>query len=465
VSAPTVAIATLGCRLNQVDSRDLATRLEQRGFRMVPFESPADVVVVNSCTVTGRADVSNRQMIRRARRRGGPRVVVTGCWAQTDPDAVAAMRDVDAVVGNADKHRLPDIVEELLALRGARPEGPRIISTDIHAVTQLTPPAPPRPSLRARAFLKVQEGCQHRCAFCIVPIARGVSRSLAPSVVLDHARRLVELGHPEIVLTGVDLGRYGADLVPRTTLAALVRELTALRGLSWLRLSSVLPAYFSEELVDVVTSAGVVAPHLHIPLQSGSDRVLRAMRRPYNVAMYRRLVDRLAASLPRLGLGADVIVGFPGESDADFAATMALVESLPFSYLHVFGYSDRRGTEAAVLRGHVDARTIAARSAALRALAARKNQAYRHAMVGQIREALVLETRDRATGALVGLTDDYVEVLFEGADELMRTITHVRIRHVAGERTSGESVRARPLPAQSFVGEVSEGAVQAPPIE
>ena len=409
---------------------------------MVPFESPADVVVVNSCTVTGRADVSNRQMIRRARRRGGPRVVVTGCWAQTDPDAVAAMRDVDAVVGNADKHRLPDIVADLLVPRGARSEGPRIVCTDIHAVTQLGSPASPGPTLRARAFLKVQEGCQHRCAFCIVPMARGVSRSLAPSIVLDHARRLVELGHPEIVLTGVDLGHYGADLVPRTTLSALVRELTTLRELRWLRLSSVLPAYLSEELLDVVTRSRVVTPHLHIPLQSGSDRVLRAMRRPYNVAMYRRLVDRLAASLPRLGLGADVIVGFPGETDADFAATMALVESLPFSYLHVFGYSDRRGTEAAARRGHVDARTIAARSAALRALAAAKNQSYRRAMLGQTRDAIVLETRDRATGALVGLTDDYVEVVFEGPNELMRTITPVRITHIDGERSFGEAEAA-----------------------
>ncbi len=213
-------------------------------------------------------------------------------------------------------------------------------------------------------------------------MARGSSRSLAPAIVLDHARRLVSLGHPEIVLTGVDLGHYGADLAPRTTLAALLRDLIALPGLRWLRLSSVLPAYFTDDLLDVVTGSGVVAPHLHIPLQSGSDRVLRAMRRPYNVAMYRRLVERLAAARPGLGLGADVIAGFPSESDADFADTVALVEALPFSYLHVFGYSDRRGTEAATRTGHVDARTIARRSAALRALAAAKNHAFRRAMVG-----------------------------------------------------------------------------------
>jgi threonylcarbamoyladenosine tRNA methylthiotransferase MtaB len=439
VSAPTVAIATLGCRLNQVDSRDLATRLEQRGFRMVPFEAPADVVVVNSCTVTGRADVSNRQMIRRAARRTGARVVVTGCWAQTDPGAVAALRGVDAVVGNADKHRLSEIVADVLATGGRTSDvGPRIVVTDIRSATRLDPPAVPRPTLRARAFLKVQEGCQHRCAFCIVPMARGVSRSLEPAAVVDHARRLVALGHPEIVLTGVDLGHYGADLVPRTTLAALLRDLIALPGLRWLRLSSVLPAYFTPELLDIVTGSSVVAPHVHIPLQSGSDRVLRAMRRPYNVAMYRRLVERLAADLPTLGLGADVIVGFPGESDVDFAETLRFVEALPFSYLHVFGYSDRQGTEAATRTGRVDSRTIASRSAALRALGAAKNHAFRRAMVDDRKEVLVLESRDRATGALVGLTDNYVEVIFEGANELMRTITRVRITSVDAERTRGE---------------------------
>jgi threonylcarbamoyladenosine tRNA methylthiotransferase MtaB len=377
-------------------------------------------------------------MIRRAARRRGARVVVTGCWAQTDPGAIAALRDVDAVIGNADKHRLPDIVAEVLTLAGRDGEGPRIVATDMRAATRFAPPPDPRPTLRARAFLKVQDGCEHRCAFCIVPMARGSSRSLTPSVVLDHARGLVSLGHREIVLTGVDLGHYGADLVPRTTLAALVRDLVALPGLSWLRLSSVLPAYFTEALLDVVTGSGVVAPHLHVPLQSGSDRVLRAMRRPYNVAMYRRLVERLAAARPGLGLGADVIVGFPGESDADFAQTQALVEELPFSYLHVFGYSARRGTEAATRAGHVEARTIADRSARLRALATAKGLAFRRAMIGEVRDALVLETRDRATNALVGLTDTYVEVTFEGPDELMRTITPLRITHVDGERSAGE---------------------------
>jgi threonylcarbamoyladenosine tRNA methylthiotransferase MtaB len=438
VSVPTVAFATLGCRLNQVDSQVLAARLEARGYRTVPFESAADVVVVNTCAVTARAEASDRQTIRRAARaHPGARVVVTGCWAQTNPGGVAAVRGVDAVVGNADKERMPEVVGAVLAAtRGA----PRVVVGEIEAAPLTTPPAP-RAASRARAFVKVQEGCAHRCAFCIVPLARGVSRSLPPDAVLEHARRLVALGQREIVLTGVDLGHYGADLTPRTTLAALVRELVGLRGLRWLRLSSVLPAYFTPELIEVIAGSPVVAPQLHIPLQSGSDRILRRMRRPYTVAMYRALVERLGAAVPNLGLGADVIVGFPGETEDDFAATRALVEALPFSYLHVFGYSDRAGTEAATLAARVDAGTIGRRSAALRVLGEAKAAAFRQAMVGTTQDVLVLETRDRATGALVGLTGNYVEVLFEGADSLMRSVTRIVITEASGSTTRGRKRR------------------------
>lgn len=441
---PTVAFATLGCRLNQVDSETLATRLEERGYRTVGFESAADVVVVNTCTVTARAEVSDRQMIRRAARtHPRARVVVTGCWAQTDPGAVAALREVDAVVGNAAKDQLPDVIGALLAeerdtrlVTGRRT--PRVVAGPMTEGALAGPPVP-RPSRRARAFVKVQEGCRHRCAFCVVPMARGTSRSVPPADVLAHARRLVDLGYREIVLTGVDLGHYGADLAPRTTLAALLGRLIGLRGLRWVRLSSVLPAYVTPELAALIEGSDAIAPHLHLPLQSGSDRILRFMRRPYNVAMYRAVVERLAAARPGLGLGADVIVGFPGESEDDFAATLSLVEALPFSYLHVFAYSDRPGTEAAGFPEHVDARTIGRRRAALRTLANAKGAAFRRAMRGQIHDAIVLETRDRATGALVGLTGNYVEVTFDGPDSWMRTVRRVCVTDVEAATPRGEA--------------------------
>ncbi len=432
---PTVAFATVGCRLNQVDTDEMQARLEARGFRTVDFDDPADVVVVNSCTVTGRADFSDRQMIRRATRRNpSARVVVTGCWAQTDPARVAAT-GVDLVVGNTDKARIAELIEELMAEGDRRPA--RIEVGDVAAARSIEPAPPGQVTRRSRAFLKVQEGCQHRCAFCIVPLARGASRSQSPEILLAQVRRLVDAGHAEVVLTGVDLGHYGADLRPRTSLAALIETMAGVPGLRWIHLSSVLPAYFTPELLDVVTRSPLVAPHLHIPLQSGSDRVLRRMRRPYTARMYRAVIERLAAAIPRLGLGADVIVGFPGESEADFEATRQLIEDLPFSYLHVFVYSDRKGTEAATLDGRVDSRTAAQRSEALRALARVKRVAFTEAMVGMTQDALVLETRDRATGGLVALTGNYVEVVLDGTDALMRTMIPVRITRVEAGRAFG----------------------------
>jgi threonylcarbamoyladenosine tRNA methylthiotransferase MtaB len=250
-------------------------------------------------------------------------------------------------------------------------------------------------------------------------------------------RALAEAGYPEVTLTGVDIGHYGRDLYPRTSLATLVRSLAEVPGLRWLRLSSVLPAYFTDDLVDAVGTLPVVAPHLHLPLQSGSDRVLRLMRRPYHTGMYRDLVHRLAAAIPGLGLGADVIVGHPGETEEDFEATLALVGSLPFSYLHVFAYSDRKGTEAAGRPGHVPATIIRERSQRLRRLGQDKSHAFRSALVGSTREVLVLEARDHQTGLLSGLTSNYVEVLFPGPDGLGRRIATVEIAEVRGERTHG----------------------------
>jgi threonylcarbamoyladenosine tRNA methylthiotransferase MtaB len=423
--APTVAFSTLGCRLNQVDTRQLQARLEDRGFRTVPFGTHADVVVVNTCTVTSRAELSDRQAIRRARR-GSPhaRVVVTGCWAQTNPSAVARLGGVDLVVGNADKPRLPDLVATLLD----HPRGePRVEVGDIATARIESPAAPGRVDGRSRAFVKIQDGCQHRCAFCIVPLARGASRSLPGEVIEDEVRRLVEAGHPEVVLTGVDLGHWGADLTPRSSLAVLLERLARVPGLRWLRLSSMLPAYFTDAVLDVVTSAPAIAPHFHLPLQSGSDPTLRRMRRPYTVGMYRRVVERLVADIPGVGLGADAIVGFPGETDGDFAATLDLVGALPFSYLHVFPYSARRGTEAAAWTERVPASTVAARAGRLRDVAKARGLAFRRRLVGSVEDVLVLQTRDRVTGDLTGLTGNFVEVTFPGPARLIRRLARVRV--------------------------------------
>jgi threonylcarbamoyladenosine tRNA methylthiotransferase MtaB len=431
----TVAFATLGCKLNQYDTTEIQALLEAGGFRTVPFETPAQVYVINTCTVTARADYSDRQAIRRAvARNPGAVVVVTGCYAQTNPDAVAAIPGVDLVLGTQDKYALPGLLDQ--ARKRARP---LVRVSDVFAARAL-PAIPVRRFTPGytRAFVKVQDGCQHRCSFCIVPFARGGSRSQAVEVVVEQIEGLVGAGYAEVVLTGVDLGHYGWDLSPRATLAALVRRLLDIRGLAWLRLSSVLPAYFTEELVELVVGDRRVCRHLHVPLQSGADRVLRAMRRPYTARMYRRLIERLAETIPDLGLGADVITGFPGETDADFEATEALVEALPFTYLHVFSYSDRRGTEAA--RGpaaRVSPETIRQRTARLRHLGAAKQLRFRRAQLGRELPVLVLEHRERETGRLVGLTDNYLELAFPGPDALMRGFARVRATGPGGARVEG----------------------------
>jgi threonylcarbamoyladenosine tRNA methylthiotransferase MtaB len=428
-----VAVSTLGCRLNQVESQEMLALLEHHGFRAAGPGERARIHIVNTCTVTGRADFSDRQTIRRIARECPDAVlVVTGCYAQTDALAVAGIPGVDLVVGNQEKYRLPELLQT--AAKRARPA---IAVGDVGAA-RAVPVAPfARVSGRARAFVKIQDGCQHRCAFCIVPAARGGSRSQDPKVVREQVETLVAAGHRDVTLTGVDIGHYGWDLVPRGSLAGLVERLIGVRGLRWLRLSSVLPAYFTAELIEVVSGSAVVAPHLHLPLQSGSDRVLRSMRRPYNARMYRALVERLAAAIPDLRLGADVIAGHPGEGEEDFAATMRLVAELPISYLHVFPYSDRKGTEAARLGDRVGSRAIRDRSARLRALGRAKNLEFRRRLVGRRVDVLVLAERDRGTGFLTGLTSNYVELLFDGPPELARRFARIRVTAAGTDRTFG----------------------------
>jgi threonylcarbamoyladenosine tRNA methylthiotransferase MtaB len=435
----TVAFATLGCRLNQAETHEMEALLAARGYRAVGFDEPARVYVINTCTVTGRADFSDRQMIRRAVARDpGAIVVVTGCYAQTDPAAVARIPGVDLVVGNQEKYRLADLLDPLVKRK--RP----LVWVGGIGRAEGVPFAPlGRRRGRSRALVKVQDGCQHRCAFCIVPRARGGSRSQEPKVVVEQVQRLVEAGHLEVTLTGADMGHYGRDLLPRTTLAGLLRRILEVPGLRWLRLSSILPPYLSDELIEVIQAAqrgpARICPHLHVPLQSGSDRVLRLMRRPYNTRLYRALVERLAAAVPGLGLGTDLIAGFPGETEADFEATRAFVGSLPFSYLHVFSYSDRPGTEAAGLPAHLPARTITRRSRALRRLGREKGLEFTRRLVGSRQEALVLESRDGRSGLLAGVTGNYVEVLFEGPDDWKGRIVPVKVTEAIADRTFAEA--------------------------
>ena len=452
VAPRTAAIVNLGCKVNQSEMEAAARLLREGGVPLVDPDRGAELVIVNTCTVTSMADEKSRQAVRRARRANpDARVIVTGCSVQVDPAMYARVDPAAILVDNDAKAAFLAELEALLALgRDIVGSGGDLGSAASHepltaalptlsgveAASLIDGIADDRASVeRTRAFVKVQDGCQHRCAFCIVPTARGRSRSQEPQAVVEQIQALVESGYGEVTLTGVDIGHYGWDLSPRTRLAALVRRAAEVKGLRWLRLSSVLPAYFTPELVEAVTSARAVVPHQHLPLQSGSDRVLRLMRRPYNVRMYRTLAEKLATAIPDLGLGTDIIVGHPGESEADFEATMSFVRELPLTYLHVFAYSDRKGTEAAGMDSHAATPVIRERSRRLRALGIEKSLAFRQRLVGRMVDALVLE--DTARGERTGLTANYVEVGFERATMLARSFARVRVTEADSRGTRG----------------------------
>lgn len=334
----TVAFHTIGCKLNRHETNDIERQFAERGWRPVAFGEPADVVVVNTCTVTAQSDSRCRAALRKARRESPTATVIAaGCFAQAQPRALAGMPEVDLVLGNREKELIFDHLDD-----DGRPLSQRV------AAAVLTPGTKPAFALvtafsgQTRAFVKIQDGCDAGCAYCIVPLARGPNRSLPTDVVLDHVTRLVAAGYREIVLTGVHLGTWGRDLEPRQTLARLLGRLVALPGLERLRLSSIEPTEFTPELLDLLAASPAICPHLHIPLQSGSATVLRSMRRPSGPEVFARVVERLARTLPDPGLGADVIAGFPGEREADFEETVGVTRSLPLTYLHVFPFSPRQ---------------------------------------------------------------------------------------------------------------------------
>lgn len=426
-----VAFATLGCKVNQYDTAAMQTALRE-GCEAVPFAEGADVYVVNSCTVTDRADAASRQLARRARRLNPTaRVILTGCFAQTSPQR-ANLPEVDYVIGVS---RLPDI---LRAVHGQIPadEGRVLVGNLRRAQEVSTLGAESFPG-HTRAFLKVQEGCDLFCTFCIVPMARGRSRSVPPRRVLADLDRLAGLGFREAVLTGIHLGGYGRDLDPPLTLADLVEMIAEAAPLPRIRLSSVDPPEVTPRLLELIAGSPVLCEHLHVPIQAGGDGTLRRMRRLYDAALVRDVVAEIHRTLPGAGLGTDVIAGFPGESDHDFAATEALLAEAGFTYLHVFPYSSRRGTTAAKAADQIAPAVVRRRAQALRQLDAVQRRRFADACVGRSLEVLVEATRDPTGGRLMGYSRNYARVLFDGPDGL--TNREVRVQAVARE---GDRLRA-----------------------
>ncbi|MBI2817723.1 MAG: tRNA (N(6)-L-threonylcarbamoyladenosine(37)-C(2))-methylthiotransferase MtaB [Acidobacteria bacterium] len=434
---PRFQIINFGCRANQADGAALEQQLAVSGFQPADRHSTADVVVLNSCTVTASADYGVRQVARQIRRANpAARIVVTGCYAQRDPEELAALPGVEYVVGNSHKTEIANLLStcspenndgtfvplaSLTPSSGAlRTTTAKILLGDIFAHQELlaAPVLGAAARDRTRPNLKVQDGCNNRCSFCVIPYVRGRSRSLPIERVIDQIRALSESGYQEVVLSGINLGRYGRDLSgggKRLRLADLIRTILDETMIARLRLSSVEPMDFSNDLLDLMAASPRLAKHVHAPLQSGSDRILRLMHRKYRSHHYRQRIEAAFARMPNAAYGADVMVGFPGETDADFEETRRLIASLPFTYLHVFPFSRRSGTPADKMSEQVNGAVVRERGRILRELAAEKNLRFREQQVGRNLEVVTLDGHSnngqRGTAAI---SDNFLDVFIPG---------------------------------------------------
>ncbi len=404
----TVSIATLGCKVNQFESEALMASLEQKGYALVPFGEGADITIVNTCTVTHRADFQSRQLIRRGLRSNATSlVIVTGCYAQVASETLAKMEGVQYLFGNREKFQIPDLLPSM-----QKGELPRVQVTPIQE-EKLFLDVPLHSFHRhTRAFLKIQDGCNALCSYCIVPSARGGSRSLPPERVMEHLRVLKDRDYKEVVLTGIHIGSYGLDLTPPTSLEKLLRHLENEETPERIRLSSIEPMDFSEGLISILSQSNKICPHLHIPIQSGDDEILRRMNRVYQRTFLSDLMERLHEKIPMLSIGADVIVGFPGETEEKFESTYRLIESLPLSYLHVFPFSRRKGTSASQFSHQVDAGKIKKRGGKMRELGKQKRQAFYRQFLQQELTVLVEGRKGGEDGRCKGLSRNYIPVLF-----------------------------------------------------
>ena len=429
-----VAIATLGCKVNAYDTATIADRLRAAGCAVVDRDAPADVVIVNSCTVTDAADAESRQLARRARRANpAARIILTGCYAQTQPQAAAQVEAIDWVIG---LNRLDALVE---AATVPQPAVARIEVGNSRREEVVTTIGARSFSGQTRAFLKVQEGCDLFCTFCIVPMARGRSRSLPPRHVLREAEALADAGFHEIVLTGVHLGGYGDDLTPHVDLVWLVEALAEQGLFTRIRLSSIDPHEVTEPLVRAMASTPAVCPHLHVPLQAADDAVLARMRRRYDTTLAAERLAMVRELLPSASIGTDLIAGFPGEDDAAFARTLAFVEASPVTYGHIFPYAVRQGTTAAKFDGRNPRATIAGRARQLRDVCDRKRVAFAQRFDGTVAQVLVETTRDPRSGELRGYTRNYLRVRLDGPDAWMGSMVPTRLR-VSEGRVGAEAL-------------------------
>ncbi|HEY1482301.1 MAG TPA: tRNA (N(6)-L-threonylcarbamoyladenosine(37)-C(2))-methylthiotransferase MtaB [Candidatus Acidoferrum sp.] len=427
---PSFHIEQFGCRATQADGAAIERQLREQGCSPVADVGAADVVVLNTCTVTASADAQARDAIRKIHAANPyTRIIVTGCYAQRAPEELACLPGVSCVVGNSHKSQIPALLQTVYPV--AEPTISRaaaefieisqaplhhsapILTGNIFELTDvLVAPVLGGEGNHTRPTLKIQDGCNSRCSFCVIPFVRGKSRSLPPQTVIAEIQRLADSGFREIVLSGINLGTYGRDLAPRSDFLVLLRRILDETPVERLRISSIEPLDVTQDLIDLFASTERIARHFHMPLQSASDRILGAMHRWYRAEHYARRTELIQESLPDAAIGADVITGFPGETETDHETTLQFIEDRKFTYLHVFSYSPRPGTKAATLAGQIPGPIIKRRARELRALGEAKNAAFRYSQIGQTLHALTLHpSEDCATrGITPALTSNFLQV-------------------------------------------------------
>jgi threonylcarbamoyladenosine tRNA methylthiotransferase MtaB len=423
------SVLTFGCRCNQADSAAMREGLCR--LSMSESESPrdADIVIVNTCTVTQRTDQQVRQAIRRLHRQNpAANIIITGCYAERDPETLAGIPGVGLVVGNAERDRLPAILEAHEQTRG------KIMRTPLREDLDCLVLPMAHTGGKTRPLVKLQDGCDSRCSYCIVPHVRGPGRSANPQKVLAEIRSLVDAGFQEIVLTGVNLGTYGRKVKGHPHLSELLKGITEISGLGRIRLSSIEPMLFEKAIIRLAAGSSVFAHHFHIPVQSGSDRMLRAMRRPYRAARVLELFRSIQEAMPDVGLGTDVLIGFPGESDEDFDETCEFIQNSPLTYVHAFPFSPRQGTEAFSLPGRISAPVMRERVSRILELSRTKNLEFRRQFLGKTLPAITL-SREEDLGESVVLTSNYIHARVSGLALSPNRLMNIRIENIHGRLT------------------------------
>jgi threonylcarbamoyladenosine tRNA methylthiotransferase MtaB len=436
---PAVAFHTLGCKVNHYETEAIWQLFKEAGYERTDFESVSDVYVINTCTVTNTGDKKSRQVIRRAIRKNPDAVIcVTGCYAQTSPAEIMAIPGVDIVVGTQDRVKMLEYIEQYKQERQPINGVGNIMKNRVYEELDV-----PAFTDRTRASLKIQEGCNNFCTFCIIPWARGLMRSRDPKEVIRQAQQLVDAGYKEIVLTGIHTGGYGEDMKDYN-LAMLLTDLEAeVKGLKRLRISSIEASQITDEVIEVMDKSKVVVRHLHIPLQSGSNTVLKRMRRKYTMEFFAERLARLKEALPGLAVTSDVIVGFPGETEEEFMETYNFIKEHKFSELHVFPYSKRTGTPAARMDDQIDEEVKNERVHRLIALSDQLAKEYASQYEGEVLEVIPEERFKESSDSnlFVGYTDNYLKIVFPATEEMVGQIVKVKITKAGYPYNEGQFVR------------------------